>query len=83
MKTAQIAIKLLLSLVFIVNFTVLTSAATFLVDSLGDSADADLADNLCLDSAGNCTFRAAIQQGNAASDVDTITFRPEVPALSY
>ncbi|HEU4595748.1 MAG TPA: Calx-beta domain-containing protein [Pyrinomonadaceae bacterium] len=50
------------------------AAATFNVNSTGDGADSNTADNLCDDGSGNCTLRAAIQQANATSGADTIGF---------
>src|ERR671926_346430 len=50
------------------------AATTFTVNSAGDGADANLADNVCNDGGGNCTLRAAIQQANATAGTDTINF---------
>ncbi len=50
------------------------AATTFTVNSTGDGADNNLADNVCNDSGGNCTLRAAIQQANATAGTDTINF---------
>lgn len=72
--------KLLLSLIFIVSFSSLTFALTFVVNNNGDTNDANTADNLCADSSGNCTLRAAIQQANATAGDDTITFTLATPA---
>ncbi len=46
---------------------ILTIAATqtFVVDSEGDDGDANPGDGVCDDGAGNCTFRAAIEETNA------------------
>ena len=52
-----------------------SAAATFTVNSTGDGADGDTADNPCDDGAGNCTLRAAIQQANATAGADTIAFQ--------
>jgi CSLREA domain-containing protein len=53
-------------------------AATFEVKSTGDQADADTTDGVCdADPAAmgsQCTLRAAIQQANATSGTDNITF---------
>jgi hypothetical protein len=51
-------------------------AATFLVNSGADTHDKDLTDGQCLDAAGNCTLRAAIEQGNALAGVHIINFVP-------
>src|SRR4051794_26262642 len=50
------------------------AATTFTVNSTGDGADNNLADNVCNDGSGNCSLRAAIQQANATSGTDTINF---------
>lgn len=48
------------------------SAATFEVNSTGSEPDLTLNDGVCLTVAGTCTFRAAIQQADAAPDFDTV-----------
>lgn len=69
------------------------SPRTFLVNSVGDEPDFDLADGKCdvLTGPGEaiCTLRAALQESNGSSDRDTITFaipgidRPTIiPAIS-
>ncbi len=50
---------------------------TFVVDSDADQPDADVGDGVCAVDAldgGGCTLRAAIQEANASTDKDTITF---------
>jgi hypothetical protein len=49
-------------------------ALTFTVDSMGDAADTNTADNTCIATAGGCTLRAAIEQANASAGLDTIKF---------
>lgn len=49
-------------------------AAVFVVNSAGDSGDHNLADGVCNDGAGQCTLRAAIEQANATSQADLISF---------
>jgi CSLREA domain-containing protein len=51
------------------------AASAFTVNSTGDGADSNTADNLCNDGAGNCSLRAAIQQANATPGTDTINFQ--------
>jgi len=46
----------------------------FVVNNNGDTNDANTTDNLCLDSNGNCTLRAAVEQANALAGDDTINF---------
>lgn len=50
------------------------SAATFTVDSTGDSADASAGDGICATALGACTLRAAIQETNALPGADVIAF---------
>lgn len=47
-------------------------AATFTVNSTADTVDVTLGDGICLDAAGNCTLRAAIQEANALGGADII-----------
>ena len=51
-----------------------TAAATFTVNSAGDTPDASPGNGICADSGGNCTLRAAIQEANALAGADTINF---------
>ncbi|HEX8396142.1 MAG TPA: FG-GAP-like repeat-containing protein [Pyrinomonadaceae bacterium] len=61
------------------------SAAVFTVNSTADTNDANTADNVCADSAGNCTLRAAIEQANVTYESgvgnDAIFFALESPAV--
>jgi CSLREA domain-containing protein len=50
-----------------------TQAATFTVDSTGDSSDASAGDGICDIGDGSCTLRAAIEEANAGSGSDTIS----------
>ncbi|MCA1816083.1 MAG: CSLREA domain-containing protein [Acidobacteria bacterium] len=50
------------------------SAATFTVNSLGDTSDATPGDGACADASGACTLRAAIREANALPGNDTINF---------
>lgn len=49
-------------------------AATFVVNSTGDTADAVPGDGLCADPGGQCSLRAAIEEANASAGADSITF---------
>jgi len=49
-------------------------AASFVVDSLGDEADASVGNGVCATAGGMCTLRAALEESNANPDADTITF---------
>ncbi|MBE7435913.1 MAG: S8 family serine peptidase [Anaerolineales bacterium] len=50
-------------------------AGTFVVNSTADGADANTSDGVCQTStASQCTLRAAIQQANASTGANTITF---------
>ncbi len=48
------------------------SAATFTVDVQTDTVDANTADNVCADTQGHCSLRAAVMQANATTGTDTI-----------
>lgn len=50
------------------------AAATFNINSTGDSPDSNLGDGNCNDGGGNCTLRAAIEQANALAGSDTLNF---------
>ncbi len=54
-------------------------ARVFVVNTLGDTDDANLADGLCADGTGTCSLRAAIEQANATPNApaghDRIHFR--------
>lgn len=50
------------------------------VDSTGDGADANIADSICDDGAGNCTLRAAIEESNEEAGTQTIGFNISGPA---
>jgi CSLREA domain-containing protein len=54
-------------------------AATFTVDSTGDTVDAVPGDGIYADAAGACTLRAAIQETNALVGADEI----ELPDGTY
>src|SRR5690242_3922614 len=54
-------------------------AATFIVNSSGDAADAIPGNGVCADSAGRCTLRAAVEEANARPGADVVT----LPAGSY
>ncbi len=76
----RLGVLLLASVVAVVGVTLEASvlalpaqaAVTFNVNSFDDRRDTNLADNVCLTSAGNCSLRAAIQQANATAGADTI-----------
>ena len=50
------------------------AAATFTVNSLGDTPDAAPGNGLCADAGSACTLRAALQEANALAGDDTINF---------
>jgi CSLREA domain-containing protein len=52
----------------------LSPSAVFIVNDNNDTADAAPGNGACLDANGKCTLRAAIQEANAISGVDTINF---------
>src|SRR5688572_11501734 len=64
------------------------SAATLTVDDTSDRVDANPGDGTCRASGGTtCTLRAAVQESNALSGIDTISvpagvYELAIPALS-
>jgi CSLREA domain-containing protein len=54
-------------------------AASFTVTTTADAADATPGDGVCATAIGECTLRAAIQEGNALAGADTVT----LPAGRY
>lgn len=78
MRTAMIA--LFIVLVFALGPAVPVYAASFTVNTAGDTHDANTGNGSCADAGGNCSLRAAIEQANALSGgTHTIT----VPANTY
>ena len=49
-------------------------AATFVVNDTGNASDSNVGNGVCRTSGGVCTLRAAIQEANANSALDTIAF---------
>src|SRR5262249_18419782 len=49
-------------------------AATFIVNSAGDTPDANVGDGTCADAGRFCTLPAAIQEANSTPALDTIRF---------
>jgi CSLREA domain-containing protein len=62
------------TILFVFLFVAYVSAANFAVDSTLDTVDANVGNDVCADANGRCTLRAAIQEANATSDADTISF---------
>jgi len=52
----------------------LARAASFTVNSIGDTSDAAPGNGVCADSSSNCTLRAALQEANSLLGDDTIDF---------
>jgi uncharacterized repeat protein (TIGR01451 family)/CSLREA domain-containing protein len=57
-------------------------AATFLVNTTADTADAVPGNGICADSGGACSLRAAIQEANALAGDDTIQLSAATYVLS-
>ena len=55
--------------------------ATFVVNSNQDTSDASRGNGICADFEGNCTLRAAIEEANALTSDDTITFNLPSPSV--
>ena len=75
-KCTRAVVLLLLSISFVVISQLLTAraASTFIVNTLGDTPDAQPGDGSCADAGGLCTLRAAIQEANALAGDDAISF---------
>jgi CSLREA domain-containing protein len=58
--------------------TIINDDAGFVVNSTGDGSDNNPGNGLCNDGTGFCTLRAAIQEANALSGAETITFAAAV-----
>src|SRR5438093_4430358 len=57
-------------------------AATFVVNTTADTADAVPGDGICADSGGACSLRAAIQEANALAGPDAIVLSAATYVLS-
>src|SRR5438552_1720069 len=57
------------------NTTVLLAAcpSSFTVNDLGDTSDANAGDQICADSNGQCTLRAALEEANALTACTPLT----------
>ena len=64
---------------FVILFTTASYAATFVVNTTNDTADATPGNGICADAAGDCSLRAAISEANALAGDDIIT----LPAGEY
>lgn len=71
-----------LAFVILFGYAASASAETYTVDSPDDSVDSDVSDNVCKDSQGRCTLRAAIMQSNGNKVADTIIIPPGTYTLS-
>ncbi|MFQ5665490.1 MAG: choice-of-anchor Q domain-containing protein [Candidatus Binatia bacterium] len=69
-------------LVLLIGLAPATRAATFVVDSPADAADAVPGDGLCATETGACALRAAIQEANAFPDADRVELLPATYTLS-
>ena len=81
-------IKALLFLI-VVSISALTTvhgvaqAATFTVNSTGDTGDFSTGDGICSDGTGICTLRAAIEEANAIAGADSIAFDIPTTDIGY
>jgi CSLREA domain-containing protein len=78
LATAAAILGILLVLLFLQGPSVQASGKTFIVNSTGDTGDANLGDGECNDGTGNCTLRAAIDQANHDAGHDTIVFASSI-----
>jgi CSLREA domain-containing protein len=67
-------LSLLITLAVASQLLTTQAATTFVVNSLGDTPDAAPGNGTCADANGACTLRAAIQEANVVSGVETINF---------
>ncbi len=65
--------KIFLLTLITLCFAIGVSAATFVVNTTTDTADAIAGDGSCADAGSNCSFRAAISEANALAGPDIIT----------
>ena len=78
-KTFAVALVCLGSLLFgLPSVTSASPATVYTVNSAADNPDADPGNNVCADSGGQCTLRAAVMEANAHPGPDTIL----LPALT-
>ncbi|HMV69933.1 MAG TPA: hypothetical protein PKA64_24045, partial [Myxococcota bacterium] len=73
---SKTAIPLLLSTLAPVTAAHAALPPDFVVDQIGDSADAAPGDGLCLDEMGRCSLRAAVQEANALGGAWVIDLMP-------
>ncbi|MBU0648057.1 CSLREA domain-containing protein [Patescibacteria group bacterium] len=78
MKKKLIYTAIVFFAVTLINIPV-AKAATFVVDTTSDTADANPGNGTCADASANCSLRAAIEEANALAGVDIIT----LPAGTY
>lgn len=79
---SKIIVFLLTAFFIFGAFSANAQAATFSVVSNADTNDANPGDGVCADTSGNCTLRAAVQETNALSGADSITFSLSAPMVS-
>ncbi len=61
-----------LAVCLLFSLPLLASAATFAVNTTGDSVDVHPGDGVCLDVLGRCSLRAAVMEADALAGADTI-----------
>jgi CSLREA domain-containing protein len=71
-------IATLVVLVCVLAVPAVASAETFTVNSTGDGVDVTLGDESCLTVGGECTLRAAIEEGDGLGESTTIRFEEGV-----
>ncbi|WP_040400869.1 NosD domain-containing protein [Cecembia lonarensis] len=73
MQQLKVFFAFLLIHFWLSHYTV--AQVTYVVNSVEDHDDLDLADKTCADQFGNCTLRAAIQNANKTKEKDRIIFK--------
>ncbi len=78
-RTRLVHIVVMVAFAMLAMATVPTYAATFVVNTTADTADAAPGNGACADAGSLCSLRAAISEANALAGADTIT----LPAGTY
>lgn len=76
-------LKWLLEIAVVICFAGIriSHASEFLVNSTLDLSDISIGDGICMDSDGDCTLRAAIEEANAIVGFDRVTIGFAIPGM--
>ena len=64
-------------------FFIIIDNPVFLVNSSATNGDINKGDGICADINGNCTFWAAVEEANFASNQNTIQFSPSIQLIVF